>query len=96
MEKFITNNWLAIIGVLCAIIVCLIVAWVVMDRKDKKLIAEYKAQIKAAKEESDKPAEKVAEEEKPAKAPAKKAPAKTSTAKKPAAKTTTAKKTTKK
>lgn len=92
MEKFITNNWIAIICVLAAIIVGLAVAWTIMDRKDKKLIAEYKAGVKAAKEEADKPvAEPVETEEaveQPKKAPAKKAPAsKSTTAKKPASKT---------
>jgi mannitol-specific phosphotransferase system IIBC component len=98
MKNFIANNWVAIIGVLVAIIVGLAVSWIIMDRKDKKLIAEYKSQIKAAKSSADKVEAKPVEEvedvkeevaEEPKKAPAKKSTTatKATSAKKPASKT---------
>ena len=49
MTKFIANNWIAIIIVLAVILVGLVVALVIMDRQDKKLIANYKAELKAIK-----------------------------------------------
>ncbi len=51
MKNFIADNWVAIIGVLLAIVVGIAVALIVMDRRDKKLIAEYKASLKATKAE---------------------------------------------
>lgn len=49
MTKFIADNWIIIVGVMAVILGCLIVALVLMDRKDKKLIADYKAELKKAK-----------------------------------------------
>ena len=104
MKNFIADNWIVIIGVLLAIIVGIVVALIVMDRRDKKLIAEYKASLKSSKAEPT-PVEDRAEEiegvepvaeevEEPVveakEEPVKKTPAKTTS--KPAAKTTTTKK----
>lgn len=61
MTKFIADNWLAIIIVLAVILVGLVVTLVIMDRKDKKLIANYKAEVKALK--STKSAQSVTVEE---------------------------------
>ena len=105
MKNFIANNWIAIICVLVAIIVGLAVTWIIMDRKDKKLIAEYKTLMKAAKADANKavaePAEEVEEvkeevKEEPKQAPAKKPATKSNTAKASTSKSTTAKKSTSK
>jgi flagellar basal body-associated protein FliL len=49
MTNFIANNWVAIIVVLVVILLGLVVALFIMDRKDKQLIANYKAELKALK-----------------------------------------------
>ena len=51
MTTFIANNWIAIVAVLAGILVGLVIALFIMDRRDKKLIAEYKASMKAVKAE---------------------------------------------
>ena len=50
MTKFITDNWIIILAVLGVILLGLVIALIVMDRKDKKLIAEYKASLNPEKE----------------------------------------------
>ena len=48
MSNFIADNWIVILIVLGVILVGLVVALIVMDAKDKKLVAEYKAKTKQA------------------------------------------------
>ena len=96
MTKFITDHWIVIIAVLGAIMLGLVIALIVMDRKDKKLIAEYKASLTPDKAslKPAQPAEAEKVEEAPVEAKAEvKAEPKT-TAKKPAAKKATAAKST--
>lgn len=101
MTNFIADNWIAIVGVLLAIVVGLVVALVIMDRRDKKLIAEYKASLKAAKteptpvEEKVEEVEPVVEEAEEVEKPVKKTETtkKTTTTKKAPAKSTTKKTT---
>ena len=101
MTDFIAKNWIVIVAVLLAAVVGLVITLFIMDRKDKKLIADYKASLKASKvadkqqpveepveeedEVEDEVEEPVVDEEPKASKPV---------AKKPATKTTTAKKAT--
>ena len=87
--EWITNNFPWIIAVLAVIIVALIVALVILDKRDKKITADFQDKVLTVEseqmEENIVPAVETKKEE--VSSPAAKPVAKTTTAKKPAAKT---------